>query len=161
MTIDTALRDQLAHYLDWNDAHVGFDEVVTGIPVRLRGAVPAGFVHSVWQVVEHMRLAQADILEFSRNARYKAKTWPDDYWPKAPAPRRSRDWTESIAAYRVDRRALQRLAKNPRVDLLATIPHGSGQTYLRELLLVADHNAHHLGQIIDIRRALGIWSPRR
>jgi hypothetical protein len=157
---DTALRKQLVEFLDWKSAHVGFDIAVRGMPPRLRGAVPAGFEHSAWQLVEHIRIAQQDILDFSVNARYVAKKWPDDYWPQTPRPATEAAWNTSIARFKRDRRAMQQLAANPRIDLLATIPHGSGQTYLREILLVADHTAHHVGQLIDVRRALGNWKPR-
>jgi uncharacterized damage-inducible protein DinB len=157
--IDTATRKQLADFLDWHDAHVGFDAAVKGIPPRLRGAVPAGFAHSAWQIVEHIRTAQADILEFCRSRAYREKKWPDDYWPKAPKPRNAAAWTKAVASFRRDRKTLQRLAVDRRIDLLAKVPSGSGQTYLRELLLAADHTAYHVAQIVDIRRALGIWNP--
>lgn len=155
---DKALRRQLVDFLDWKSAHVGCDDAVKGIPPRLRGAVPKGFAHSVWQVVEHVRIAQQDILDFCRNARYKeTMKWPDDYWPKTPGPKSASAWTKSLADLERDRKAMQRLAADRSVDLFAQIPHGSGQTYLRELLLVADHTAYHVAQIVDIRRALGIW----
>jgi uncharacterized damage-inducible protein DinB len=108
-------------------------------------------------LVEHLRIAQADILEFCLTAKYKEKKWPEDYWPKSPSPRTAAAWTKAIAAYRRDRKTLQRLVANPTIDLLATIPHGTGQTYLREILLVADHNGYHIGQIVALRRRLGIW----
>jgi uncharacterized damage-inducible protein DinB len=111
----------------------------------------------LWQLVEHLRIAQADILEFCRTAKYKEKTWPDDYWPTPLGPRNAAAWTRSIAAYRRDRKALQRLTANLKIDLFSAIPHGTGQTYLREILLVADHNAYHIGQIVTLRRLLGIW----
>jgi len=161
MRMDTMLRQQLAEFLDWSSAHVGFDAAVKGMPPRLRGDVPHGFEHSAWQLVEHIRIAQHDILDFCVNARYKGKKWPDDYWPALPLPKNAAAWTKSIASFQRDRRAMQRLATNPRIDLLAKIPHGSGQTYLREILLVADHTAHHVGQLIDVRRALGNWKPQR
>jgi len=151
------LRAQLVKLLDWQEAHVGFDKAVKGIPASMRGVVPNGWEHSAWQLVEHIRIAQADILEFSITAKYKAKKWPDDYWPKSPAPRTAEAWTRSLAAIRKDRKALQQLAKNPRIDLAAEIPHGTGQTYLREILLVAAHNSYHIGQIVSLRRQLGIW----
>ena len=157
MTAEKQLRKQLADFLDWKSAHVGFDDVVKGIPVRLRGAVPKGFAHSIWQVVEHIRLAQHDILDFSRNPKYEEMKWPDDYWPKSPVPKTTAAWNRALADFRTDRQAMQRLVANPRIDLLAKIPHGSGQTVLREALLVADHTAYHVAQILDIRRALGIW----
>jgi uncharacterized damage-inducible protein DinB len=158
-TTDKAWRKQLADFLDWHHAHVGFDEAVKGMPPRLRGIVPLGFAHSAWQVVEHMRTAQADILEFCRSAKYREKKWPDDYWPTSAAPKNSDAWAKSLAAFRRDRKAVQQLAGDQRIDLLATVPNGSDQTYLRELLLVADHTAYHVAQIVDIRRALGSWQP--
>jgi uncharacterized damage-inducible protein DinB len=157
MNQDAAIREHAAKLLDWGDAHVTFEKTVGGIPARLRGLVPPGLEHSAWQLLEHLRIAQGDILEFCRNAKYRNKTWPDDYWPKSPAPRTPAAWTASVAAFKRDRRGLQQLAKNRSVDLFAAIPHGTGQTYLREILLAADHTAYHLGQIIVVRRALGIW----
>ena len=157
MTQDKALRAQLVKLLDFNEAHVDFDRAVKGIPPRLRGAVPDGGEHSIWQLVEHLRIAQADILEFCLTSKYKEKKWPDDYWPKTSAPRSAAAWTASIAAYRRDRKAFQRLAANPKIDLFATIPHGTGQTCLREVLLAADHAAYHIGQVVFVRRQLGIW----
>ena len=157
MANDKALRAQIAKFLDWEEAHVGFETAVRGIPASKRGVVPEGWEYSAWQLVEHIRIAQTDILEFCRTAKYKAKKWPDDYWPKSPAPRPSAAWAASIAQIRKDRKALQQVAKNPAIDLAAEIPHGSGQTYLRELLLVADHTAYHVGEIVVLRRQLGIW----
>ena len=152
-----ALRQHLQRVLDWEDAHVGFDAVVRGWPIRLRSKIPAGMTHSAWQLLEHLRLAQRDIYEFCTDANYAERAWPKDYWPSAPAPPRANAWDRSIAAFRRDLRDLRRLAADPRVDLFARIPHGSGQTYLRELLLVADHNAYHVGQLVLLRRALGAW----
>ena len=154
---DDALRAQLADFLNWKNAHVDFDSAVKGVPPRLRGVVPKGFAHSLWQLVEHMRIAQSDILDFCVNPKYEhTMKWPADYWPKA-VPKTASAWTKALAAFRQDLKAIQQLALDPQVDLGAKIPHGSGQTLLREILLVADHNAHHLGQLIDVRRALGIW----
>ena len=157
MAHDTALRAQLAEFLDWGHAHAGFDDVVKGVAPKNRGAVPKGFAHSIWEIVEHMRIAQADILDFCGNKRYEEKIWPDDYWPASRRPKSAGAWTTALADYRRDRKAVQRLTVNRRIDLSAKIPHGSGQTYLREILLIADHNAHHIAQIIDLRRAQGIW----
>ncbi len=157
MNQDTAIRDQAAKLLAWGDAHVTFEKAVAGISPRHRGTIPPGLEHSAWQLVEHARIAQADILEFCRSAKYKEKKWPDDYWPRSPAPKAAAAWKASIAAFKRDRRALQLLAKDRTVDLFAQIPHGSGQTYMREILLIADHTAYHLGQLILVRRALGIW----
>ena len=154
---EKAFREQLVKVIDWEEAHVPFDRAVKGIPPSMRGVVPNGWEHSAWQLVEHIRIAQADILEFSITAKYNAKKWPDDYWPKASAPRNAAAWSKSIAEIRTDRKKLQQLAKNPRVDLTAEIPHGTGQTYLREILLVAAHNSYHIGQIVWLRKQLGIW----
>jgi len=131
---------------------------VKGIPARMRGTVPAGGEHSLWQLLEHLRIAQADILEFCLTAKYKEKKWPDDYWPVSPSPRSASAWTKAISDYRRDRKAFQRLAANTKIDLLAAIPHGTGQTYLREILLAADHAAYHIGQIVTVRKQLGIWT---
>jgi uncharacterized damage-inducible protein DinB len=151
------LRQQIADLLAWEEAHVGFDRAVKGIAPRYRGVVPDGLTHSPWQLLEHLRIAQADILEFCRSSRYKTKKWPDDYWAPSAKPPSAAAWTRSIAAFRRDRAALQRLARNPRIDLFARIPHGTGQTCLRELLLIADHTAYHVGQLVLVRRALGDW----
>jgi uncharacterized damage-inducible protein DinB len=158
MIDEKALRAQLVKLLDFEEAHVGFDRAVKGIPPRMRGQVPANGEHSLWELLEHLRIAQADILEFCRTAKYKEKKWPNDYWPASPAPRSASAWTKAIADYRRDRKAFQRLAANSRIDLLATIPHGTGQTYLREIVLAADHAAYHIGQIVTVRKQLGIWT---
>jgi hypothetical protein len=150
------LRDHLAGVLDWGEAHVTFEASVDGIGPAHRGVVPPGVPYSVWQLVEHLRIAQHDILDFCVNPRYKAMNWPDDYWPRDPAPPSEAAWDESIAGCVRDREAMQRIARE-QPDLTAAIPHGSGQTYLREILLVADHNAYHVGQILLVRRLLGIW----
>ena len=155
---ETRIRRHLRTLLDWGDGHATFDAAVKGIPPRFRGVVPEGMPHSAWQLLEHMRLAQADILEFCGRQKYREKQWPADYWPKSPAPRNAAAWRASIAAFRRDRRAIQRLTMDRSVDLLAGIPHGNGQTYLREVLLAADHTAYHVGQLVMVRRALGIWS---
>jgi uncharacterized damage-inducible protein DinB len=153
-----ALRDQLIRALDWEDAHVGFDNAVDGIPAEKRGARAAGFEHSAWQLLEHIRLAQEDILEFCVNAKYEhTMKWPDDYWPKDPAPPDTRSWASSIDSYKRSRESVKRMAREV-ADLTATVPTGKGdQTYLRAILLVIDHAAYHVGQIVALRRALGIW----
>lgn len=152
-----ALRAHLLRLLDWHDAHVDFETAIEGIPPDLRGRQPPGLPYSPWQLLEHMRIAQRDILDFCINPAYTEMKWPDDYWPKTPAPPASKAWDESIAAFRRDREALKKLVADPNVDLFARIPHGTGQTSLREVLLVADHNAYHLGQLVTVRRLLGIW----
>jgi hypothetical protein len=154
----TVLRNQVARLLDWEDAHVGFDAAVASLPPADRGRQPSGLPYSPWQLVEHLRITQHDILEFCRNPAYVELKWPDDYWPSSPSPATSEAWEESIRNFRLDRTALQELARDPTVDLEARIPHGSGQTYLREFLLAADHAAYHLGQLIVVRRLLGSWS---
>jgi uncharacterized damage-inducible protein DinB len=154
---DDALRDHLIRLLDWEEAHVGFDNAVDGIPVEKRGARAAGFEHSPWQLLEHMRLAQEDILDFCVNPDYQHRLkWPDDYWP-SPAPARGPAWEDSIASFTQSREKLKALARDT-ADLTALVPTGKGkQTYLRAILLVADHAAYHVGQLVAVRRALGIW----
>ena len=157
MPDDRAYREQLRKLLDWEDAHVGFDAAVSGIPAAVRGRKPPRCPYSAWQLVEHLRIAQHDILDFCRNADYEALAWPDDYWPGSAAPPSAAAWNRSIRQFREDREALQQLAMDPRIDLTARIPHGSGQTYLRELVLAADHAAYHVGELVLLRRVLGIW----
>lgn len=151
------LRAQLVTYLDWRDAHADFAAAVRDVPDDKRGIVPAGLPYSLWQLLEHLRIAQHDILDFCINPKYKEMAWPDDYWPRAAAPPSPTAWDASIEGYRRDLEAMQALARDPAVDLFARIPHGSGQTYLREILLVVDHAAYHIGQMVLVRRLLGIW----
>jgi Protein of unknown function (DUF664). len=155
---DRPLRKQLASILAWEDAHVGFEHAVADLSVANRGTVPPGGTHSVWQLVEHLRLAQRDILEFCIDPAYRERQWPDDYWPATPAPPDDAAWSNSLAEYAKDRQALADLAGDSSIDLFAAIPHGNGQTYLRELLVVAAHGAYHIGQIVLVRRALGEWN---
>jgi uncharacterized damage-inducible protein DinB len=144
--------------LDWEEAHVGFDKVVDGIPAERRGARAAGFEHTPWQLLEHLRIAQKDLLDFCVNANYvHALRWPEEYWPNA-APPNAPAWDASVADFKADQRKLKELVRDPNIDLSALVPTGrSEQTYLRALLLVIDHNAYHLGQLVAVRRALGIW----
>ena len=155
-----AVRDHLVRVLEWDDAHVTFDRAVEAMPADRRGARAAGFEHSPWQLVEHIRIAQQDILDFCVNAGYAhAMRWPEDYWPPEPAPASPQAWTESLASYAHDREALKRLARDV-ADLTAPVPTGTPmQTYLRAILLTADHTAYHVGQIVAVRRALGLWPP--
>ena len=153
----SALRAQLRRILSWQDAHVGFEKSVEGLAPKLRGVRVDGFPHSAWELLEHLRITQHDILDFCRNPSYVEITWPDDYWPSSAEPPSETAWDDSIAAFREDRAALEALAADESIDLFATIPHGSGQTYIRELLLVADHNAYHLGQLVVVRQQLGAW----
>ena len=151
------LREQLAAFLGWKEAHAGFDRAVDGMPFEQQGMVAAGFDHSAWQLLEHIRLGQADILDFCVNAHYEEKPWPEAYWPHDPAPPDARAWERSVAACRADRAEMQALARNPGIDLFGKIPHGSGQTYIREILLVVDHGSYHVGQLVALRKALGAW----
>jgi uncharacterized damage-inducible protein DinB len=154
---DDALRDHLARLLDWEEAHVGFDKAVDGIPLDKRGARAIGLEHSPWQLLEHMRLAQEDILEFCLDPDYThTLKWPDDYWP-APTPSNDAAWVESVASFARSRERMKALARDV-PDLTALVPTGKGnQTYLRAILLLADHTAYHVGQLVAVRRALGIW----
>jgi uncharacterized damage-inducible protein DinB len=158
MSHDESLRVHLRKLLTWEDAHAGFDAAVKGLPAALRTVAPEGLPHSSWQLVEHLRRAQRDILDFCRNAAYVEPPM-EDYWPPPEVSPTDAAWKKSVAAFRRDRDGLVGLAEDTAVDLFARIPHGTGQTYLRELLLVADHNAYHVGQIVMVRRLLGAWTP--
>ena len=151
------MREQLAAALDWGEAHADFDRAVEGFPTALRGRRVRGLPYSAWQILEHLRITQHDLLDFATNPRYESLAWPADYWPRDPAPPSARAWTASVAAFRKDRLALKRQATNKRIDLAAKIPHGDGQTYIREILLALDHNAYHVGELIVLRRLLGAW----
>jgi len=151
------LRDHLLYLLRGGGAHIGFDDAIKGLPVDLRGKRPKGAPHSPWEILEHLRIAQGDILEFSRSADYKSPKWPEGYWPAAPAPPSSAAWAKSVRGFREDLEAMCALVSDPATDLFAAIPWGDGQTILREALLVADHNAYHLGELVLVRRLLGAW----
>ena len=154
---DKQLREHLVYLLDGGGAHAKFDAVAKDLPEKLRGVRPNGLPHSAWMLLEHLRLAQWDILDFSRNSKHKSPEWPEGYWPKNEKPSGAADWDKSIEQFRKDLKAMQDLVSNPATDLYAPIPWGDGQTILREALLVADHNAYHLGQLVDLRRLLGAW----
>jgi uncharacterized damage-inducible protein DinB len=154
---DKAVRDLVARALAWQDAHATFEDAVTGIPADMRGRQPANLPYSAWQLLEHLRITQRDILDFCVDSDYEEMKWPDDYWPSAAAPPSDAAWNDSIRAFKEDRKALQKLAADASVDLEARIPHGSGQTYIRELVLVIDHSAYHVGQLVLVRRLLGNW----
>ena len=155
---DQALREQLARSLDWKEAHVGFDAAVADLTPEKRGMRPAGFQHSVWELLEHMRIAQEDILDFCVNPKYvHTMKWPDDYWPQQPAPPNAAAWDDALASFRRERERVKQLAREA-PDLYAPVPTGKPHhTYLRAVLLVIDHNAYHLGQIVAVRRALDAW----
>jgi len=154
---DAALREHLAALLKGGDAHARFSEAVGGFPAAKRGILAEGLVHTGWQLLEHLRIAQWDMLEFSRNAKHVSPQFPEDYWPKSPAPPDEEAWDKSVASFENDLREMFKLVKNPKTDLYAKIPHGEGQTILREALVLADHNSYHLAQLVDLRRALGAW----
>jgi uncharacterized damage-inducible protein DinB len=158
MTSLDPLRAQLVRVLDWEEAHVGFDKAVDGVPADKRGARAPGGEHSIWQLVEHMRIAQEDILDFCMNPKYvHALKWPDDYWPESPAPPTDSSWDDGLASFKRGREKFKALVRETN-DLFALVPTGKDhQTYLRAILLVADHNTYHLGQIVAVRRALGLW----
>ena len=151
------LRDQLVAMLTGENAHANFDSAVKDMPPAQRGARPAPDSHSPWELLEHLRIAQWDILEFSRNPAHQSPEWPGGYWPQSPELPDAAAWDRSVAAFRADLKATADLVSNPATDLFARIPHGEGQTILREALLVADHNAYHIGQLVLIRKLLGDW----
>ena len=151
------MREHLLYLLRGGGAHANFDTAIKGLPAELRGRRPRGAAHSPWEILEHMRIAQSDILEFSRDARHVSPQWPDGYWPQTGAPPNGKAWAASARAFRAGLDSMCSLVSDESVDLLARIPHGEGQTILREALLVADHNAYHLGEMITVRRLLGAW----
>ena len=157
MENNQSLCEHLLYLLRGGGAHVNFEAAVKGLPADLRGKRPKGSAHSAWEILEHMRLAQSDILEFSRDAKHVSPPWPAGYWPKTQAPPSAAAWTRSVRAFREGLEAMCELAAAESTDLFAPIPHGSGQTILREALLVADHNAYHLGEMVLVRRLLGCW----
>lgn len=160
MTDDKTLRQQLVELLQGRGAHSGFEEAVGGLPPELRGTRVGELPYTAWKLLEHMRIAQWDILEFSRDARHVSPQWPEGYWPAEDGPANADGWEESVASFHRDLKAMEELVKNPATDLFARIPHGTGQTILREAMLVADHNGYHLGQFVVLRRLLGAWRTR-
>ena len=157
---DSSLRQHLLELLKGGSAHAQIEEALSGIPAKLRGQKPSGLPHSPWMLLEHMRIAQWDILEFSRNRKHVSPDWPKGYWPSREAPPSLAAWNASIKKFRQDLKSMQDLVANPKNDLYANIPWGDGQTILREALLLADHNAYHVAQLIDIRRLLGAWPKK-
>jgi hypothetical protein len=152
-----ALREHVLDLLRGRNAHVDFDKTVADLPSNLRGIKPKGAPHSAWQLLEHMRIAQWDILEVSRDPKHVSPAWPEGYWPKTEAPPSPAAWNNSLRKFRADWKAMAKLVADKKENLIARIPHGSGQTLLREALLLADHNAYHLGQLVLLRRLLGVW----
>ena len=151
------LREHLLYLLDGGGAHARFNDAVKDMPERLRSVKPDGLPHSAWMLLEHLRIAQRDILEFSRNPKHASPKWPEGYWPKTQAPPSPAAWNKSVQQFRKDLKAMQDLVANARTDLYARIPWGDGQTILRQALLLADHNAYHIAQLIDVRRLVGAW----
>jgi hypothetical protein len=150
-------RAIVASSLDWHEAHATFEDAVAGLAAEVRGRRPEHFPHTAWELLEHIRLTQADLVAFMRSASYAAPKWPDEYWPTEPAPPTDSAWEKSIAAVRSDRDELEAIATRPTLDLTTRIPWGDGQTYLRTILVAVDHAAYHVGQLIAVRRLLGAW----
>lgn len=154
---DRELRKQLVYLLKGGGAHVHFDDALAGLPSNKRGAFAKGLPHTAWQLLEHTRLAQWDILEFSRSPKHVSPEFPEGYWPKTPFPSNDAVWEKGVRDFKKDLQEMLRLVENPRTDLFAPIGHGQRQSILREALLLADHNAYHLGQLVYLRRALHNW----
>jgi len=150
------LRDHLLYLLKGGGAHIGFDDAFAEWPVNVIEVKVANFPHTAWMLLEHMRLAQLDILEFSRSAKHVSPKWPEGYWPATGAPADEKAWTASVAAFKKDLRTMEQLVAGGKVDLYAKLPWGDGQTLLREALLLADHNAYHLGQLVMLRKSIGV-----
>ena len=158
MSEPSGWREIVASSLDWEQAHASLDKAVDGLPAELRGRRPAGAPYSIWQQLEHIRLAQRDLLDFCRDPEYVHElTWPDDYWPKAPEPPSDAAWSECLKTIRAERAAFKTWAAEADVDLTQKIPWGTGQTYLRTVIVAVDHAAYHVGQIVLIRKLLGAW----
>lgn len=154
---DKAVREHVLYLLSDGGAHIRFEQAIADIPEAVKGAKVQGASHTPWRLLEHLRICQWDILEFSRNPNHVSPDFPDGYWPDVDAPPSSESWDTSVEAFRDDLEAMINLIADPNTDLYARIPHGDGQTILREALLVADHNAYHLGQLVLLRRCLGAW----
>ena len=154
---DQSVREHVLYLLKGGGAHVGFEQATADLPPHLRGAKVQGVTHTPWRLLEHMRICQWDILEFSSNPDHVSPEFPDGYWPKEDAPSGSTSWNQSVQHFRDDLQAIIDLVASPNTDLYAPIRHGDGQTILREALLVADHNAYHLGRLVFLRRCLNAW----
>lgn len=157
MANDKPVREHLAKLLEGGQAHVTFDAAVKGLPAALRGKRPRGAEHSPWEILEHMRIAQWDILEFSRDPKHVSPEWPSGYWPESKTPPNDKAWAKSVRAFHADLDAMRKLVGAESTDLYAPIPHGDGQTVMREALLIADHNAYHIGELVLVRRLLSAW----
>jgi hypothetical protein len=151
------LRKHLIELLKGGHAHADFDSAVAGFPVDRAGEKPPGAPHSGWQLLEHLRIAQWDILEFSRDHKHVSPKWPEGYWPESGSPVTKAAWNKSVRSFRADLKAMMDLIEDPASDLTKPFSHGDGQTLLREVLLVADHNSYHIGQLVLLRQLLGAW----
>jgi uncharacterized damage-inducible protein DinB len=158
MAPDEAVRKQITAILRKSEAHAGFEKSVQDFPPEKRGVRPPGSPHSAWELLEHLRIAQEDILEFCASTEYEEKNWPDDYWPKSAAPASDDEWNHSVQSVIADREAFIALLNDSHRDLYTPFAWGDGQTLLREALLIIDHNAYHIGEIVLLRRLLGAWS---
>ena len=154
---DTLLREQLGKVLSWREAHADWKQALAGLDPAHRGGRPAGSPHSVWDLLEHARLAQRDILEFTLDPKHVSPDWPAGYWPKSLAPADDAEWERSVREFFHDLKEMEKLVSNPRTELFARIKHGTGQTFLRQVLLLIDHNSYHLGQLVLVRRLLNAW----
>ena len=152
-----SLRDDLLALLTSENAHATFDAAVKNLPANLRSKRPKGAPHSPWELLEHLRIAQWDIIEYALNPRHVSPDFPAGYWPKSPQPPNAKAWEKSVAAFRADRKKLAAKIEDPATDPLAPIPHANNQSLLNKTLLLADHNAYHLGQLILVRRLLSAW----
>jgi hypothetical protein len=152
-----SLRKEVDRLLSGKGAHADFDTAVAGLPPKLRGVKPASAPHSAWELLEHLRIAQWDMLEFSRDPKHVSPAWPDGYWPKSAEPESATAWADSVKSFQRDLKAMRELVSDPKSDLFTPLPHGKGQTFLREALQMADHNAYHVGELIFLRRVLGAW----
>ena len=161
MDDEQALRDHLLNLLEGGGAHRDIDFVFRGVPAELRGRRPVGLSYSLWELLEHLRITQRDILEFSRDPNYESPEWPAGYWPEQQAPPSGVAWKESLKTFIAERDEMVVMVRDPGNDLFTPFLWGEGQTLLREALLVADHNAYHLGQVVTVRRLLGCWPPSR
>jgi uncharacterized damage-inducible protein DinB len=157
MTNNKSLREHLISLLKDGGAHVTFDAAIKDLPSDLRGKRPADELHSLWELVEHMRIAQHDILEFTRNPKHVSPEFPTGYWPSPGKNPSDAEWKKSVEGFRADLKAFTEMAADDSNDLFARIPHGDGQTILREILLAADHNSYHIGELVMVRRLLGAW----
>lgn len=160
MTKQEDWRSIVASSLNWEQAHASLESVLRGFPADLRGRRPTGFAHSAWELLEHIRITQRDLLDFLQNADYEETLeWPKDYWPRSMAPASDKEWNASVSAWKKDRMAIERFTRETNIDLTSRIPKGTGQTYLRTVLVAADHAAYHLAQIVVVRQLLGAWPP--